>query len=247
MLAAQELVQRTLRVTLGWLPRLLWRMSRRGHQSVPRRGAVIVAFNHASFLDPVLVSVSIPRPLHYLGKDVVLGGGAVRSFVLRHLSGQIALRDDGGNAGALMSAIAMLKLGSAVAIAPEGTRSPDGEIHRARTGVARLAYATGAPIYPVALAGAFEAWPRSRRWPRLFVPISVTVGDPIVVERDAAAFDDPRRCRMLADEVMGAIAELLDKPYQPAQISSGSHTASASRAAEEASSGTGEGSPPRPA
>ncbi len=216
-LAVQELVQRTVWLSLGWLVRLLWRTSRRGHRSVPRWGAVIVAFNHPSFLDAPLVSASISRPLHYLGKEVVFGG-AVRSFVLRHLAGQIRLSDAGSNAGALMDAIAVLELGRAVALAPEGTRSHDGEIQRGRTGVARLAYATGAPIYPVAVGGTYEAWPRSRRIPRLFAPTSVTVGDPIVVERDTAAYDDPRRCRMLTDEVMGAIAAQLGKPYEPAQI-----------------------------
>jgi 1-acyl-sn-glycerol-3-phosphate acyltransferase len=215
-LAAQELVQRTVRLFLAWLVRLLWRTSRRGHQSVPRRGAVIVAFNHASLLDAPLVSASIPRPLYYLVKEVVFGGG-VRAFLLRHVFGQIRLRDAGSNAGALVDAIAVLELGRAVALAPEGTRSPDGEIKRGRTGVAMLAYATGAPVYPVAIGGAYEAWPRSRRRPRLFAPTSVTVGDPIVVERDPAASDDPRRCRMLTDEVMGAIAAQLGKPYEPAQ------------------------------
>jgi 1-acyl-sn-glycerol-3-phosphate acyltransferase len=184
---------------------------------VPRRGPVIVAFNHASFLDVPLVSASIPRPLHYLVKEVVYGG-AVRSFLMREVLGQIGLRDGGSNAGALVDAIALLERGRALALAPEGARSHDGEIQRGRTGVAMLAYATGAPIYPVAVGGAYEAWPRSRRRPRLFAPTSVTVGDPIVVERDPAASDDPRRCRMLTDEVMGAIAALLGKPYDPAPV-----------------------------
>jgi 1-acyl-sn-glycerol-3-phosphate acyltransferase len=216
-LAAQEVVQRTLRLSVGWLMRLLWQTSRHGQGSVPRRGPVIVAFNHGSFLDAPLVSASIPRPLHYLIKDVVFGRG-VRAFLLRRVLGQIGLRDAGSNTGALVDAIALLELGGAIAVAPEGGRSADGEIKRGRTGVAILAYATGAPVYPVAVGGAYEAWPRSRLWPRLFASTTVTVGDPIVVERDPAASDDPRRCRVLTDEIMGAIAAQLGKPYEPATV-----------------------------
>ena len=127
-------------------------------------------------------------------------------------------RDAGSNAGALVDAVALLELGGAIALAPEGARSPDGEIKRGRTGVAMLAYATGAPVYPVAVGGAYEAWPRSRRWPSLFAPTTVTVGDPIVTERDLAASNDPRRCRLLTDEIMGAIAAQLGKPYEPSKV-----------------------------
>ena len=216
-LAAQEVVQRTLRLSLGWLMRLLWRTSRHGQRSVPRHGAIIVAFNHGSFLDAPLVSASIPRPLHYLIKEVVFGRG-VRAFLLHRVLGQIGLRDPGSNTGALVDAIALLELGGAIAVAPEGARSADGEIKRGRTGVAILAYATGAPVYPVAVGGAYEAWPRSHRWPRFFASTTVTVGDPIVVERDPAASNDPRRCRLLTDEIMGAIAAQLGKTYEPAAV-----------------------------
>jgi 1-acyl-sn-glycerol-3-phosphate acyltransferase len=216
-LAAQEVVYRAARLSVGWLMLLLFRASRQGQRSVPRRGAVIIALNHGSYLDAPLVSASIPRPLHYLIKEVVFGRG-VRAFILRHVLGQIRLRDAGSNAGALVDAVAFLELGGAIALAPEGTRSLDGEIKRGRTGVAILAYATGAPIYPVAVGGAYEAWPRWKRWPRLFAPTSVTVGDPIVVARDPAAAEDPRRCRMLTDDVMSAIAAQLGKPYEPAQV-----------------------------
>jgi 1-acyl-sn-glycerol-3-phosphate acyltransferase len=216
-LAMQELVLRAVWLLIGPLVRLLYRTSRSGQRSVRRQGGVIVAFNHTSLLDPLLVSASIPRPLRYLAKEVVLGG-RVGSFLLRHVFGQIALREAGSNEDALTDAIAVLERGRAIAIAPEGARSFDGEIQRGRTGLARLAYATGAPIYPIAIRGAYEAWPRSRRRPRLFVPTSITVGDAIVVERDATAFDDSRRCRMLTDEVMGAIAALLGKAYEPAQV-----------------------------
>ena len=216
-LAAQELVQRAARLSVGWLMRLLFRASRQGQRSVPRQGAVIIAFNHGSYLDAPLVAASISRPLHYLIKAVVFGRG-VRAFILRHVLGQIRLRDAGSNAGALVDAVAFLELGGAIALAPEGTRSPDGEIKRGRTGVAILAYATGAPIYPVAVGGAYEAWPRWKRWPRLFARTSVTVGDPIVVARDRSAADDPRRCRLLTDDVMSAIAAQLGKPYERALV-----------------------------
>ena len=199
-LAAQEVVQRTLRLSVGWLMRLLWQTSRHGQGSVPRRGPVIVAFNHGSFLDAPLVSASIPRPLHYLIKDIVFGRG-VRAFLLRRVLGQIGLRDAGSNTGALVDAIALLELGGAIAVAPEGGRSADGEIKRGRTGVAILAYATGAPVYPVAVGGAYEAWPRSRLW----APSRRNSANPTSLRRfkDSAPGDQPM-CRQ-AGEVTSVV------------------------------------------
>src|SRR3954463_9952571 len=204
-LAAQEIVQRTMRLSLGWLVRLLWRVSRQGQRSVPQRGGIIVAFNHGSFLDAPLVSAAIPRPLHYLIKDVVFGRG-VRAFLLRRVLGQIGLREAGSNTGALVDAIALLELGGAIAVAPEGARSPDGEIKRGRTGVAILAYATGAPVYPIAVGGAYEGGPGSRRCPRWWAPPPVSLADPMPVGQPPAASNDPQRCRLLTDETMSAIA-----------------------------------------
>jgi 1-acyl-sn-glycerol-3-phosphate acyltransferase len=216
-LVVQELLYRLFRFSLGWLVRLLCLTRREGHRRIPRRGSAIVAFNHPSFLDAPLISASITRPLHFMGKQFVFGGG-VRSVLLRRLFGQIALSDRGSNADALAGAIALLDHGRVVALAPEGTRSWDGSLSRGRTGVAMLAYETGAPVYPVALSGTYEAWPRGRPLPRLLSRTSVIVGEPIVVARDLDAADDPRRCRVLTDEVMLAIARLLDKPYVPASI-----------------------------
>jgi 1-acyl-sn-glycerol-3-phosphate acyltransferase len=88
-----------------------------------------------------------------------------------------------------------------------------------RTGVALFAYLTGAPVFPVALKGTFEAWPRGRTFPTLRSPTAVIVGDPICVARDPAAAADPRRCRQLTDDIMTALGGLLGLTYQRSRVS----------------------------
>jgi 1-acyl-sn-glycerol-3-phosphate acyltransferase len=200
---------RIVQLLLGWGVRLLFRTARVGMEKIPRTGPVIVASNHTSYLDPVLVAFTLPRAVFFLGKHTLFRSG-LGGFVLGTLGGQIPVdRETGGNSDALRSATVVLERGFALGITPEGTRSPDGRLGRGRTGVAILGYRTGAPIYPVAVQGTYEMWPRSRTLPRLFRRTRLVVGDPIRVPRDPAAAGDPQRCREVTDTVMAALAALL--------------------------------------
>ena len=198
--------------------RLAFRTSAVGIEKIPRTGPVILASNHASNIDPVLVVACLPRPLFHLGKHTLFSS-RVGSAFLETLGGQIPVdRETGGNEDSLEAGLEVLGRGLALGIYPEGTRTLDGRLLPGRTGVALFAFLTGAPVFPVALKGTFEAWPRDRRLPRLRWPTAVIVGDPIRVPRDPAAARDPRRCRQLTDDVMTALGGLLGLTYQRSRV-----------------------------
>jgi 1-acyl-sn-glycerol-3-phosphate acyltransferase len=201
-------VRRTVGRDILWLCRA--RVS--GVEHIPRTGGVIVAFNHPSYLDAPLVSASIPRALYFVGKREIFGPQPL-AWWFEHVAGQMPVMASGRNEAVLDAAISSLDAGRAVAIAPEGTRSPDGRLRRGMTGVARLALATGIPVVPVAVVGTYEAWPRWRKLPRPFLRTGIVVGEPIPVERDPVAADDARRCREVTDLVMTRIAGLLGVPF----------------------------------
>lgn len=204
---------RLVQIALGWVLRLLFLVSRHGMRRIPKDGPIIVASNHTSFLDPLVVVASLHRPLFHVGRRYLFRKGLM-SFVLETLGGQIPLNEEAGNQAALEAGVGVLERGLALGIYPEGTRSPNGRLLRGHTGVALFAYRTGAPVYPVAIAGAFRAWPRHKRWPRLFRRIRILVGEPIQVAKDPQAADDPRRCRKLTDDIMTALAGLLGQEYE---------------------------------
>jgi 1-acyl-sn-glycerol-3-phosphate acyltransferase len=198
--------------------RLVFGVSARGVEKIPVHGPVILASNHASNIDPILVLASVRRPLFHLGKHSLFATRVGRVF-LETLGGQIAVnREAGGNQDSIEAGLEVLNRGLALGIYPEGTRTRDGRLQPGRTGVALFAFLTGAPVFPVAIKGTFELWPRGRMLPRLGVPTAVIVGDPILVPREPAAAEDARRCRQLTDDIMASIGALLGVAYQRSRV-----------------------------
>lgn len=135
--------------------------------AVPDTGGVLIVANHESHLDPPLIGIGVRRrnivPVARQGLFRAPGLG----LLLRGL-GCIALREDEGDAGAIKKAIAALKAGRVVVLFPEGSRTPDGELKEFKRGLWILLARSGVPVLPAAVAGCFEAWPRTRALPRLF-------------------------------------------------------------------------------
>jgi len=212
-------IYRLVQLVGAWPVRLAFRTSARGIEKIPRTGPVILASNHASNIDPILVVACLHRPLFHLGKHTLFGSRFATWF-LETLGGQIPVdRDTGGNEDSLEAGLEVLGRGLALGIYPEGTRTLDGRLLPGRTGVALFAFLTGAPIFPVALRGTFASWPRGQLFPTLLSPTAVIVGDPIRVARDPAAAQDSRRCRQLTDDVMTALGGLLGQTYQRSRVS----------------------------
>lgn len=188
------------------------RVSVRGGRHVPIRGAAIVASNHVSFLDSFFVPSSVLRRMTFVAKAEYFDRWRTRWFFQG--VGQIPMSRDGGNAseGALLAARGVIAKGKLLGIYPEGSRSPDGKLHRGKTGVARLAISTGVPIVPCGIAGSREVLPKGRRVPRPS-KVKINFGEPIDPAPYAAMADRARATRLLTDEVMARIRDLSGQAY----------------------------------
>jgi 1-acyl-sn-glycerol-3-phosphate acyltransferase len=186
--------------------RLLFGLRRRGAEHVPAEGPVLLVANHASVLDPPLVGGAAPRQLSFLAKaelfEVPLFGGFIRRLGAR------PLRREGPDAGALRTALRVLRDGGALLVFPEGTRGEEGVLGPAKPGAGMLAVLGQAPVVPVYISGSGRAWPRGRKFPR---PASVTVtfGPPLELAPGGGAKrkDD---YEAVSRQMMAAIARLRD-------------------------------------
>jgi len=202
---------------LGWgilapIVRLIYRPRVVGRRNVPKRGRVILASNHLSFIDSVAIPVTAPRPVQFLAKSSYFEGTGFSGWVNRTFFrsiGAVGVRRGAGQAAqeALEQGRQILETESAFAIYPEGTRSLDGRLYRGRTGVAWLALTTGAVVVPVGIIGTDKIMPVGSRMPKRKPRASIIFGTPIDVSRHGPATSGKAR-RNATDEIMAAIHEL---------------------------------------
>lgn len=205
------LLQTTTRVLLAPLARVVFRPVVEGRENVPRRGPVILAANHLSFLDSVVIPLVAPRPVAFLAKAEYFRKPGLSGWLTRTcLTGIDAIAvQRGGHREAQASlelARDVLAAGGAFGIHPEGSRSRDGRIYRGRTGVAWLALASGAPVVPVAVLGTDRIQPVGARLPRVG-RITVRFGTPLLFAQPSEASSGQIR-RAVTDEIMFAIQGL---------------------------------------
>jgi len=150
-----------------------------GVHNVPKTGGVLVVSNHQSHLDPPMVGIGCPRIMAYLARKTLFKN-PVFGRLIASLSAIPIDREGFGIAG-IKESLRRLKRGRMLLIFPEGTRTPNGEIQPFRPGFTALAVRADVPILPVAIEGAYQAWPRSSKFPRP-APIHVCYGQPIPVE-----------------------------------------------------------------
>lgn len=189
-------------VLIGPLLRVVARPRVSGLHHIPESGPAIIAANHLAVIDSFLLCLVMNRPLTFLAKHEYFTRPGLRGRVQRWFFSvvrQVPVDRVGGDAAkALAAATHILDVGEIWAIHPEGTRSPDGHLHRGRTGVARVALATGAPVIPVALHGSARIRPHHR--------VRITIGTAI----DLNAHND---IRSATDELMLAIQKLSGQTY----------------------------------
>ena len=189
-----------------WRPRVI------GLDNVPATGPVIVASNHLSFADSIVIPFVVPRKVVFLAKEDYFTGTGVKGALVRAWFEGIGMvpvdRDDTKAAIASLDiALDVLRRGEAFGIYPEGTRSRDGRLFRGRTGVAHLALTSGAPVVPVGVTGTQHIQPVGSSVPRL-AKVTVRFGEPL---HFAGRFDGVplgRARRQVTDEVMAAIQRL---------------------------------------
>ncbi|HEV7527049.1 MAG TPA: lysophospholipid acyltransferase family protein [Acidimicrobiia bacterium] len=193
--------------------RVFVRVRVEGRENVPRRGPVILASNHRSFLDSIFIPLVMRRRVTFVAKAEYFDDPKTAWFF--RSCGQIPIRREGGSASerALESATEVLRSRNVFAIYPEGTRTRDGLMHRGHTGVARLALRCNVPIVPVGLVGTDEVQPVDSRLPKLFRRVTIRFGEPVDPDRYAGREHDRMALRELTDEVMYEIGQLSGYEY----------------------------------
>ncbi|AYG04449.1 lysophospholipid acyltransferase family protein [Gryllotalpicola protaetiae] len=199
------------RFTMSPLARLLFRPRVIGRHNVPKRGPVIIASNHLSFIDSVAIPMVSPRRVRFLAKSSYFDGtGARGGFQRLFFSsvGAIPVVRGAGSAAqaALDQSRRIIESGEAFALYPEGTRSLDGRLYKGRTGAAWLALTTGAPVVPVGLKRTNDFLPVGAKIPRN-VRITIEFGKPLDL-RHLGSADSGKARRQATDEIMSAIQSL---------------------------------------
>ncbi|MDR7251402.1 1-acyl-sn-glycerol-3-phosphate acyltransferase [Nocardioides sp. BE266] len=194
------------------LARAVWRPTVEGLHHVPATGPVIVASNHLSFADSMVIPVVVPRKVVFLAKSDYFTGTGIKGALMRSWfegMGNLPVdRDDTKAAlASLDTALEVLGRGEAFGIYPEGTRSRDGRLYRGRTGVAHLALTAGCPVVPVGLQGTAELQPIGSNRLTL-AKVTVRFGEPIIAAGEYDGVPSGRARRELTDRIMTAIAGL---------------------------------------
>jgi 1-acyl-sn-glycerol-3-phosphate acyltransferase len=175
------------------------RLEVRGLDNIPRNTAVIVASNHASYIDPPLIGCVFPGRLRYLAKESLFRVPLL-GFFIRALGAVPVKREDSQRAGAVMKTLLrMLENGDNVLLFPEGSRSPDGRVKPLEAGTAYLSVKAGVPVLPVYVGGSFGAWPRGNALPRPS-KLTLTVSRLIYPDEKAESERDKRTLMMNALE-----------------------------------------------
>jgi len=163
---------------IAWLLiKVFWEFEVKGKENVPQKGGLILASNHVSYLDPVVLGVSLKRKIYFIAKEEVFKNIFCHLF----LSGLNAFPVNRNKTDivAFKKAIKVLKEGNILGIFPEGTRSYDGELKDLKTGVFKIAKKTGVPVLPVGINGTYDIYPPKRRFPIFFkYKILVNYGIP---------------------------------------------------------------------
>jgi len=206
-----------MKATLGTILRVFYQPWIRGVENIPASGPAILASNHLAVIDSFFLPLMIPREVVFLGKqDYFTGKGLKGRLVAAFMRGVGTIPVDraGGKASeaALHTGLRRLREGGLFGIYPEGTRSPDGRLYRGKTGVARLALESGAPVVPVAMIGTNIAQPIGKRIPKMH-RIGVVVGRPLDFSRYRGLENDRFVLRAITDEIMYELMRLSGQEY----------------------------------
>ena len=219
------MLYRTLELTVAPALRAVYRPQVTGLANVPRNGPVIIAGNHVSFADEIFTPLAARRQVFYFAKSEYfdspgIRGSAMGAFFRGLGQVPVARRDTRSAAASIDTGVDVLRGGKALGIYPEGTRSPDGRLHKFRTGVARVALRSAAPVIPVGLVGTRDVQPPgTKRWHR--VPVEVHFGVPMDFSGREADERSARRLRLITEEIRAAIQTLSGQEYVDRYAGSG--------------------------
>lgn len=206
-----------LHVLLGPVLRLLRNPAVEGLEHVPQEGPAILASNHLSFSDSIFLPLVLPRRIWFPAKLEYFTKPGVKGKLTKAFfkgTGQIPIDRAGGNASenALRAGLNVLRQGGLFGIYPEGTRSPDGRLHKGKTGVARLALEGRVPVIPVAMIDTDKFQPTGQLIPNLS-RVGIRFGEPLDFSRYEGMANDRAVLRAITDEIMYELARLSGREY----------------------------------
>lgn len=209
---------------IGPLMKTVYRPWIEGAENIPTSGPVIIVGNHLSVIDSFILPSMIDRRVYFLAKsDYFTGAGLkgrlVKSFMLG--VGQLPIDRSGGKASeaSLNTGLGVLDRGEVLGIYPEGTRSPDAQLYRGRTGVARLVVESGAVVVPAVMIDTDKAMPIGAKFPKIR-RIGTVIGKPLDFTRFAGMSADRFVLRSVTDEIMLEIQRLSGQQYHDVYASS---------------------------
>ena len=182
-----------------------------GRENYQATGGALICANHQSFLDPMLIGNSSSRPMNYLARKTLFHFAPL-GWLLDFVN-TIPVEREGFGVGGIRETLKRLKRGEMVLLFPEGTRSPDGEIQHFKQGFATLARRSRVALVPVGVDGAYDAWPRSERFPQLG-RVRVVVGKPLAPEL-VETLDDRELMDELKQRIIDCIAEARERKDKP--------------------------------
>lgn len=182
-----------------------------GTENFPTEGPFLIASNHASHLDPPIVGSHVPRQMRFFARKSLWNNRLLAWWLDRVET--IPVERDSGDIGAIKRVLQALKENRAVVLFPEGTRSPDGQLQKAKAGVGLMACKTGVPVVPCRVFGSFAAFGKGKAIPCFGTSITIVFGPPI----PASDYDDPTagkaRYEIAAQRIMDRIAALPEPTY----------------------------------
>jgi 1-acyl-sn-glycerol-3-phosphate acyltransferase len=192
--------------TVGLYVRLVYRHKIYGVEHFPKGGGII-AGNHASYLDPPLISISCPGQVHFLARGSLFNFGPF-GWLIRKLNTHPVTKGK-ENLGTIKLTVDLIMEGKKVLIFPEGTRSPDGHLRAGQAGVGMLVMRTKCQVIPVYVHGSYDIWGKGRR-PRLWGKTACVFGTPLDFSKWDESVSKKEAQGKIVDEIMAKIAGLRD-------------------------------------
>jgi len=205
-------------IVLGPILNLLFRPWVRGSENVPRKGGVVLASNHLSFVDSIFLPLKVKRPVTFLAKSDYFTGKGFKGAVIRWFfksTGQLPIDRSGGKASedSLNTGLGVLEKELVLGIYPEGTRSPDGKLYRGRTGIARMILEAQVPVVPVAMIDTDKVQPLGAKYPKIH-RVGVKFGQQLDFSRFAGMEGERVVLRSVTDQIVYRIRELSGQKYE---------------------------------
>jgi len=188
-----------------WYFNTFYDYTQSGKEHIPAKGPVIFAANHVSFYDPPAIGACLHRQINYFARDTLFKGLFGKGLVQ---IGTIPVARENAEMKSLRAIFNALKAGGAVAIYPEGTRSPDGQLAEPKAGAGMIACKSRATIIPTRVFGTYEAYGRQRKIPKIGGRIHIAYDRPMATEELDPGKEHPERYQEASRRIMERIADL---------------------------------------